>query len=60
MPFSSNINIEHLVSLIQERSWTGASISGWCREAALESLRENIENKEIRMEHFVAVLKLIK
>ena len=59
MPFSADVSIEELVSLIKDKKCTGASINGWCREAALEVLRENIDNKEIEMRHFLKAFEAL-
>ncbi len=57
MPLGADVSKETLVEKTEK--FNGADIQALCREAALESLKENIENKEIMMSHFEKALKKV-
>jgi len=58
MPLAEDVNIENLAS--RTENYTGADIEGICREAGMAALRENIDAKTVKAEHFEAALKKIK
>ena len=58
MPFAKDINIKKIVE--QTEGFVGADIEGLVREAAMLALRENIDNKEVKMKHFEDALKKVK
>ena len=58
MPLAEDVDLWRLAELTE--GYTGADIEAVCREAALMALRENIEAREVRMEHFLAALKIIR
>jgi len=60
MPFGPDVDIQILVSMIKETAWTGAEVSAWCRESALEALRQDIKSTHIDMKHFQRALDLMK
>ncbi len=50
MALSTNINLEELIKLT--KGFSGADIKSWCREAAMEALRENIRARKVFLKHF--------
>jgi len=57
MPLSKNVKIKELVN--KTDGFVGADIESMIREAAMLSLRENIDNKEVSMNHFEAALNKV-
>ena len=58
MPLTKDINLNELAK--QTEGYVGADIDGVCREAAMMALREDIKSKDVRMEHFVQALEIVK
>ncbi|HLD72194.1 MAG TPA: CDC48 family AAA ATPase [Candidatus Nanoarchaeia archaeon] len=58
MPLAKGINAEKLAE--KTKGYVGADIEGVCREAAMISLREDIKSKEVKMEHFLKALEVVK
>jgi transitional endoplasmic reticulum ATPase len=50
MPLASDLKLEDLVKLTE--NFSGADIESWCREAAMEALRDNKRARKVFMEHF--------
>lgn len=59
MPIKNKKNVVKELATKTE-GYTGADIESLAREAAMLSLRENIESKEVRKEHFDQALEKIK
>ncbi len=57
MPLS-DVSIEELAELTD--GYVGADLANLCREAALLALRENINAKEVTMDHFKKAMEKIK
>ena len=57
MPFAEDVNIKKLID--QTEGYAGADIESLVREAAMLALRENINNKEVKMRHFEEALKKV-
>lgn len=55
---AEDVNFEELVDLTD--GWSGAEIVGFCREAAISSLRENINNSLINRLHFLNAYEFMK
>lgn len=55
MPLADNVDLESLS--LRMDGFTGADIEGVCREAAIISLRENIESKMVTLQHFEEALE---
>ena len=58
MPITKDVNIKDLAK--KTTGYTGADIEAVIREAAILSLRESIDSKEVRKKHFDEALKKIK
>jgi len=58
MPLAKDVNVNELVKQID--GYSGADIEAVCREAAMLSLRENINSKEVQLKHFKSALKTVK
>ncbi len=58
MPLAKGINAEKLAE--KTKGYVGADIEGVCREAAMIALREDIKCKEVKMEHFLKALEVVK
>ncbi|MBS3126566.1 CDC48 family AAA ATPase [Candidatus Woesearchaeota archaeon] len=58
MPLASDVEIDTLTA--ETEGYVGADIDGVCREAAMMALREDIKSKDVRMEHFVQALEIVK
>jgi transitional endoplasmic reticulum ATPase len=54
MPLSKDVNMKKLIE--KTEGYVGADLESFVREAAMLSLRENIENKEVKMKHFELAL----
>ncbi|TXT67249.1 MAG: Cell division cycle protein [Promethearchaeota archaeon] len=51
MPLANNLeDLKGLVKMTDD--FSGADIESWCREAAMEALRENIRARKVFLEHF--------
>ncbi|MCX8190626.1 MAG: CDC48 family AAA ATPase [Candidatus Aenigmarchaeota archaeon] len=57
MPLGKDVDLEDLAKRIE--GFSGADIEALCREAALNSLREDIKAKEVSLRHFEEALKKI-
>ena len=57
MPLSKDFNIEKMLD--QTEGYVGADIESVVREAGMLTLRENIDNKEVKMKHFEEALKKV-
>ena len=62
MPFATDVNLEDLA--IGGDGMTGAELAAFCREAALEAIRERVAQADagnpdlnVSMKHFVKVLE---
>ena len=55
MKLSADVNIDELVA--KTDYFVGADIENLCREAAILSLREDLNNREIKHDHFLQALK---
>ncbi len=58
MPLAEDVDLERIAELTE--GYSGADLEALCREAALEALREDINAKEVRMEHFERALEKVK
>ncbi len=58
MPVADEVNITQLAK--DTDGYVGADIEGVCREAAMIALRENIKAKQVKKEHFLQALEVIK
>ncbi|MBU0457619.1 MAG: CDC48 family AAA ATPase [Nanoarchaeota archaeon] len=58
MPIAKDVDIDKLAN--KSKGYVGADIEGICREAAMIALREDIKSKEIKMEHFLKALDVVK
>ena len=57
MPLTKDVNIEELIN--KSDGYVGADIESLVREAAMLALRENINNKEVKMKHFEEAMKKV-
>jgi transitional endoplasmic reticulum ATPase len=57
MPLAKDVNIKKLVELTE--GYVGADIESMIREAAMLSLRDNIESSEVSMKYFNEALKKV-
>ncbi len=58
MPLASDVKVSELVSLTE--GYVGADIESVCREAAILSLRKDINTKEVTMSFFKEALKKVR
>jgi transitional endoplasmic reticulum ATPase len=58
MPLSKDIDVNKLAS--KTKGYVGADIEGVCREAGMIALREDMKCEEVKMEHFVKALDVVK
>lgn len=58
MPIAQDVDLQKLAS--KTEGYVGADIEGLCREAAMISLRTNVDAKEVAMEHFLSALEVVK
>jgi transitional endoplasmic reticulum ATPase len=58
MPLAEGVDTDKLAG--KTKGYVGADIEGVCREAAMIALRENIKCSEVKMEHFMAALDVVK
>jgi transitional endoplasmic reticulum ATPase len=54
MPLADDVNIDELAKITE--GYAGADIEGVCRQAGMNSLRENIDNQEVTRKHFTKAL----
>ena len=57
MPLANDVNLKKILDYTE--GYVGADIESLVREAAMLSLRENIESKEVKMKHFEEALKKV-
>jgi transitional endoplasmic reticulum ATPase len=50
MSLSTNIDLNELIKMT--KGFSGADIKSWCREAAMEALRENERARKVFLKHF--------
>ncbi|PIN74395.1 hypothetical protein COV20_00005 [Candidatus Woesearchaeota archaeon CG10_big_fil_rev_8_21_14_0_10_45_16] len=58
MKIAADVDISKLSKKMQ--GYVGADIEGVCREAAMIALREDIDAKEVKIEHFQKALDVVK
>ena len=58
MPLADGVNLVDLAS--KTEGYVGADIEGVCREAAMIALREDLKSSDLKMEHFVKALDVVK
>ncbi len=58
MSLNGDVDIKKLAS--KTKGYVGADIEGVCREAAMIALRDNMQAKEVTMDHFIKALEVIK
>ncbi len=58
MPLSKDINLSSYSE--KTEGYVGADISSICREAAMLSLREDIQSKEVKKKHFEEAMKKVR
>jgi transitional endoplasmic reticulum ATPase len=58
MPLAKDVNLKKLTE--KTDSYVGADVEALCREAAIVALREDMETKEVKMEHFEKALERVK
>ena len=57
MPLAKDVDVESLIE--RTEGYVGADIESFVREAAMLALRENINNKEVKMKFFEDALKKV-
>jgi len=58
MPLAKDVKLKEISEVTE--GYTGADIEGLVREAAMISLRESIDSKEVKKKHFDEALKKVK
>jgi len=58
MPLADDVNLEKLAD--KTEGYVGADIEAVCREAAMLTLRENMDAEEVPMKHFLEAMEKIK
>ncbi len=58
MPIAKDVKIAELAE--RTEGYVGADIEGVCREAAMIALRNDINTKEVKMQHFEAALEAVQ
>ena len=58
MPLAEDVNIKKLAKNCE--GYVGADIEAVCREAAMLSLRDNIENENVEMKYFEEAIRKVK
>ncbi len=58
MPLAHDVNLRELAA--RTEGYSGADLESLCREAALNSLRKNIEAEYVTKEDFEEALKIVK
>jgi len=57
MPLAKDVSIDELAEMTE--GYVGADIEAICREAGMIALRENMEAKEVKMEHFLKAMQQV-
>ena len=57
MPLAKDVNIQKIIDQIE--GYVGADIESLVREAAMLSLRDNIDSKEVEMKYFEEAIKKV-
>ena len=57
MPLAKDVDVQRIIN--QTEGYVGADIESLVREAAMLSLRENIDSKEVKMKYFEEALKKV-
>ncbi len=58
MPLAEDVDFDHLADLTE--GYVGSDIELVCREAAMESLREDFDDGKVRLAHFLEALKRVR
>lgn len=58
MPINADVDVQLLASKME--GFSGADIEGFCREAAIRALRENIRAEDVKIKHFMQVFNDIQ
>ncbi|MHA1245033.1 MAG: CDC48 family AAA ATPase [Candidatus Heimdallarchaeota archaeon] len=58
MPLADNVDIKELAKAIE--GFSGADVESLCREAAMLSLREDMNSQIVKLKHFKAALKKVQ
>ncbi len=58
MPKAKDVDIDNLAE--RTEGYVGADIEGVCREAAMIALRDDLHVKNVKMEHFLSALEVVK
>ncbi|MGV8087069.1 MAG: CDC48 family AAA ATPase [Candidatus Woesearchaeota archaeon] len=58
MPLAKDVKIEELVS--KTEGYVGADIESVCREAAMLSLRDDMNARDVKMKYFIEALKKVR
>jgi len=58
MPLAKDVNLKKLAK--ETENYVGADIEAVCREAAMLTLRDNIESKEVSMKYFNKAMEKVK
>jgi len=58
MPLADDVDFDHLADLTE--GYVGSDIELVCREAAMESLREDFDDGKVRLAHFLEALKRVR
>ena len=58
MPLDKDVNLNEIAK--ESEGYTGADIEALSREAAMLSLRENIENKSVGRKHFNSAMEKVR
>jgi transitional endoplasmic reticulum ATPase len=57
MPLAKDVNMQKIIN--QTEGYVGADIESLVREAAMLSLRDNIDSKEVKMKYFEEAIKKV-
>ena len=58
IPLAPDVSLEEIARVTE--GYSGSDLEALCREAALISLRENLEAKEVRARHFAEAMKYVR
>ncbi len=58
MPLAEDVDVTKLAK--KTSGYVGADIEGVCREAGMLALREDMNCKEVKMDHFIKALEVVK